>query len=364
MMHSIVTQLDRMVFEFEDRIYPTEMDRKTDAFHLTLTNGNSRQRLEVVSLTSDPASGFCGAGRYVQNWAPAVLPVPEYRASPKPLVSCVILLTFNDNFVFNFLIPSIIANTTVPYEIIIVCNGVNLDLQQFKDFTVVTSETGCVSKGYNAGVAKAEGKYVAIFHDDCIVRQYQWHDVLLRALEEGHFAASPESQFYEVFQFHFLKGTPLIISKDNYERLGGHDELFFAGIEDIDFSYRILRKGHSLKQVSMPYTHFNGMSTVILLNNQSTTIKTAFGYCLIPESAIAKWKTRFMTSVEIRTLLRQVNAENLKYFRQKCESASDMENRTYSEVFTEKEFPALFSIKKAYQDWLLGSLPRSSASAT
>jgi len=352
-----------MVFEFEDLIYPTEMDHKTDAFHLKITSGNSRQRLEVISSTPDPAAGFCAAGSYVQNWPPSVLPVPGYSASPKPLVSCVILLTFNDKFVSNFLIPSIIANTTVPYEIIIVSNGVNVDLQQFKEFTVVTSETGCVSKGYNTGVAKAKGRYVAIFHDDCIVRQYQWHDVMLRALEEGHFAASPESCHAEMLQFHFLKGTPLTISKENYERLGGHDELFFAGIEDIDFSYRILRKGHSLKKVSMPYAHFNGMSTVILLNNQSNAIKTAFGYCLIPESAIAKWKTRFMNSVEVRTLLRNVNAENMKYFRRKCESASDMANKKYSEVFTEKDFPALFSIRKAYQEWLCGSLPRSAGAA-
>ena len=361
-MRSIVTERDRMVFEFEDLVYPTEMDHKTAAFHLKVTNGNSRQRLEVASLTSDPASGFCGAGSYVQNWPPSVSPVPEYRASTRPLVSCIILLTFNDRFVSNFLIPSIISNTTVPYEIVIVHNGVNIDLQQFKDFTVVSSETGCVSKGYNAGVAKAKGRYVAIFHDDCIVAQYQWHDVMLRALEEGHFAASPESNYNEMFRVEFLKGTPLVISKENYERLGGHDEFFFAGIEDMDFSYRILRKGHSLKKVSMPYAHFNGMSTVILLNDQSNAIKTVFGYCLIPERAIAKWKTRIMNSVEIRTLLRKVNTENLKYFRRKCESASDLENRTYSEVFTEKEFPALFSIRKAYQEWLLG-LPRSAGAA-
>jgi hypothetical protein len=109
----------------------------------------------------------------------------------------------------------------------------------------------------------------------------------------------------------------------------------------------------------MPYTHFNGMSTVILLNNQSNAIRTVFGYCLIPQGAITKWKTRFMNSVEVRALLRQVNTENLKYFRHKCESASDIENKKYSEVFTEKDFPALFSIRKAYQEWLLGSLPRS-----
>lgn len=356
MIQCVLREPDRLVFEFEDFIYPNEIDHKTAAFYLKISNSNNRQQLEVISFTSDPKQGFCQAGSYVQNFPSSVLNVSEYKASSMPLVSCIILLTFNDQFVSNFLIPSIIANTTVPYEIILVYNGVNIDMQQFKDFTVVASETGCVSKGYNAGVAKAKGKYVAIFHDDCLITQYQWHDVMLQTLQEGHFAASPESYYNEMLQFNFLKGVPLVLSKKNYESMEGHDELFFAGIEDIDFSYRILRKGHSIKEVSMPYIHFNGMSTVILLNNQSDAIKTAFGYCLIPESAIAKWKTKIMNAIEIRTLIQEVNTENLKYFRQKWESSSDIEDRKYTAVFTEKEFPALFSIRKSYQEWLFGSL--------
>lgn len=354
MIQSIVNEPNRMVFELEDFIYPNVIDHKTEAFHLKITNNNSAQQLEIISFTSDPKQGFCQAGSYVQNFPTSVLPILEYSVSKEPLVSCIILLTFNDKFVSNFLIPSIIANTTVPYEIIIVYNGVNSNLELFRDFTVVNSETGCVSKGYNTGVAKAKGKYVAIFHDDCLITQYQWHDVMLQALQEGHFAASPESYYNEMFQFNFLKGTPLVLSKDNYESMGGHDELFFAGIEDIDFSYRILRKGYSIKEVSMPYVHFNGMSTVILLNNQSEAIKIVFGYCLIPESAIAKWKTRIMNSLEIQTLIQQVNAENLKYFRWKSESVSEIEGMKYTEIFTEKEFPALFSIRQSYQEWLFG----------
>jgi hypothetical protein len=142
------------------------------------------------------------------------------------------------------------------------------------------------------------------------------------------------------------------MSKENYETLGGHDTFYFAGIEDVDFSYQMIKKGCKIDKIVMPYKHFNGMSTVILLNENPELIKTLFGYCLIPEKVIEEWKTQAMHSSEIMVLIQDVNGENLKYFNQKNAFNSDEEKKKYTASLTATDFPALFSIPKNYKEWL------------
>src|SRR5580698_10058309 len=97
------------------------------------------------------------------------------RSKHAPLMSCIILLTANDLFVANHLIPSILANSKGhDIEILIVYNGLGADLDLFRRFDVSVAEFGCVAKGYNQGVNRARGKYVAIFHDDCMLADENW----------------------------------------------------------------------------------------------------------------------------------------------------------------------------------------------
>lgn len=338
-------------YTFVQPIYSKEANYQTKDFHLKITTLNAQQKLEVLSFTKKPEDGFCLAGSYIQKIPDRNLNI-KYAKASEPLLSCIILLTFNDKFVHHFLIPSILANTTVPYEIIIVYNGSHVNLELFKKFTVVKSETGCVSKAYNKGVLEAKGKYIALFHDDCLIEQFQWHDLMLAKLQKGTFAVSTEIVYNSMYDFYFLKGTPLVMSKENYEAVGGHDAFYFAGIEDVDFSYKMIKKGHKIDKISMPYRHFNGMSTVILLNENPELIKTLFGYCLIPEKAIEDWKTQAMHASEIMVLIQDVNGENLKYFNQKNDFNSDEEKKKYTASLTATDFPALFSIRKNYKEWL------------
>jgi len=101
----------------------------------------------------------------------------QFRNAERPAVSCIILLTANDIFVKHGLIPSIIQNSAGwDIEILIVHNGLLADLGQFGNLEVVASEFGHVSKAYNAGAETANGEYLAIFHDDCIVADPHWID--------------------------------------------------------------------------------------------------------------------------------------------------------------------------------------------
>ncbi|WP_299222393.1 glycosyltransferase [uncultured Aquimarina sp.] len=351
MISTTIDTRDHIEFTFKEPIYTKDVNHRTKDFHLKITTTREVQKLEIRTFTKNPEHGFCLAGCYIQD-IPDHNPDIHYVQTDEPLVSCIILLTFNDKFVYNFLIPSILVNTTIPYEIIIVYNGSNVNLELFKDFTIIQSETGCVSKAYNIGVAKAKGKYIALFHDDCLVTHYQWHDMMLGKLQKDTYAVSTEVVYNEMFDFDFLKGTPLVMTAEDYKTIGGHDEFYFAGIEDVDFSYQMIKKGWKIEKITMPYKHFNGMSTVILLNDQPELIKRLFGYCLIPENIIERWKTKVMSFSEIILLIQEVNGENLKYFNKKNRFVSDEEKKQYTASLTATDFPALFSIRTVYKEWL------------
>lgn len=311
------------------------------------------QCLHITSDTADPRDGFCGAGSFIQRFAPYPLDALSYAGSRCPEISCIILLTFNCHFVQNFLIPSIVANTTLPYEIIIVYNGAATDLSLFERFNLIQSETGCVSKAYNTGVAAAKGRYIALFHDDCMVTSPGWHQPMIAAIDRGAFATSTESLYNPHFALEYLKGSPLLMPKANYEFIGGHDEFYFAGIEDLDFSYRIQLQGYTVKKVTIPYRHFRGMSTVILLSGRAEEVRTLFGYCVIPESAIEKWKARYMGSSETQAMIQAVNRENLQYFRMKWSMSAHGDTVMNRESLNPGTYPALSNIRTTYQQWLL-----------
>jgi len=334
---------------FNEVIYDDCIEHKTSSFHLKITDEDSGQLLHITSYTPNPKQGFCEAGAFIQKITPNDIDLRSYVKPDEPVMSCIILLTFNCYFVQYFLIPSIIAHTTTPYEIIIVYNGIATDLTAFDNFNLIESETGCVSKAYNKGVTAAKGKFIAIFHDDSLITTHNWHQPMLAAINDGAFAASTESVYNPHFKFDFLKGTPLVMSKANYELIGGHDEFYFAGIEDMDFSYRIQHKGYSVKRIAIPYRHFNGMSTVILLAGDSALMRILFGYCLIPEHIIEKWKARLMNSSETQDMMQAVHGENFKYFQNKLQSDKPLN----SEFLTIEKYPALYNIRSTYQNWLI-----------
>ncbi len=102
----------------------------------------------------------------------------------------------------------------------------------------------------------------------------------------------------------------------------------------------------------MPYRHFNGMSTVILLSDDTSLMRTLFGYCLIPENVIERWKNRLMGAAETLSLMLAVHQENLNYFSSKKSLSTNAGEITSLQQPTPGEYPALFNIRKTYQEWL------------
>ena len=234
--------------------------------------------------------------------------VGDFRNAAEPLLSCVILLTANDLFVRRQLVPSIIASSRGwPIEIVVVHNGPNLDLAPFERLTVVQSEFGWVARGYNAGVAAARGRYVAIFHDDCLLDDPRWIERALAGLSEQTLALSAEIQtspflrtvftspeigdgtrFSEACDLAMAKCVPLVMERERYLELGGFDEYYYVGMEDLDFTQQLLVAGYRVGHLPIGSWHFNGMSTVCLLSRQADLFRQLFACHLVPAAALAE----------------------------------------------------------------------------
>lgn len=224
--------------------------------------------------------------------------VGEFRNASEPLLSCVILLTANHRFVARHLIPSIISNSAgFPVEILVVYNGVEMDIGGFGGLPVIPSPFGWVSRGYNAGVEAARGRYVALFHDDCMVCSPRWIPRSIAMLDDGHAAVTPELQNKPTGlggEFILAKNVPLVMRRQDFLDLGGYDEFHYAGYEDQDFTYELLSRGMSIGRLDLPYLHFDGMSTVALLSRKPELFSTLFGFRALARDTIRSLRSEVL----------------------------------------------------------------------
>jgi len=257
-------------------------------------------------------------------------------------VSCIILSNLNDKFVKRRTIPSIIANSQFEsIEIIVVDNSPEQDFERdypvgLNNVKIHTSEPFHIAKGYNKGVQEASGKYIAIFHDDCEVRDEDWIVKFTRVLNDKVYAVSPQlhhqktttkNEFTQVdsivqprgayFQ-EYLKECPLVMERDKFLEVGGYDETYYFGYEDIRFTDSINNLDKHIMQVDIGFKHYNGMSTVLLAH-------------LNDKEKLEEYKNLFC-DIEDKSEFRNIfNSDKVKQFFKKlvgfewpsCETGSD-----------------------------------------
>lgn len=247
-----------------------------------------------------------------------------FTNSDQPVLSCIILLTANEQFALKHLIPSIIHNTRdCAMEIILVYNGAGANLDYFRVFRIYTSEFAAVARGYNTGARAARGEYLAIFHDDCVINDSCWASKCIRLLARDAVVVSPEVLRVHVGPFRdpfiIAKNVPLVIRTKDYWRLGGYDELYYAGWEDLDFTYKVLSQHESLQRVNMDYLHFNGMSTIILLGTNPSLYTRLFDNSVLPLRVIRALRKECLEKLLRWPSIRLISSRNLSYFAEKFE---------------------------------------------
>ena len=201
-------------------------------------------------------------------------PYPEVGApaarAAAPLVSCSIVVNHNALFVREQLIPSLFANTRAqPFEVVLVHNGATDSEALLAAFGGVRCASGAVSVAYNAGAALARGRYLAFFHDDCMVDDERWLEKCTAALDRGAAAVAAEFRrleridSVEVPPLPVAKCVPLVIPAEGFAAAGRFDEFHYLGYEDLDLTLRLAQLGKRVEAVDLRMRHFDGMSSVL-----------------------------------------------------------------------------------------------------
>ena len=206
-------------------------------------------------------------------------------------ISCIIINTFNDFFVKNRTIPSILETTQHlngwDVEIIVIDNSGTDDFEKDnihltnKNIRIVKSEPHHLPKAFNRGVQESKSKYIAIFHDDCEILEDNWVPIMTEPLNDTVYATGTEMHkgINKGADYNhdrpYLKEVPLVMEKDRFMEIGGYDEKYYWGFEDVMFSEKITKKYKKLiKEVPVKYLHFNGMSTKLLHAKNDSGIST------------------------------------------------------------------------------------------
>ena len=183
-------------------------------------------------------------------------------------ISCIVLSNLNDSFVKQRIIPSIIENSkSHSIEIIVVDNSSTQDFE-CNNVKVIHTEPYHIPKAYNKGVSIAKGKYIALFHDDCELLDDNWIDKFTSELNDDVYAVSPE--IYNNTEGQFLKEVPLVMERKNFLDIGGYDETYYFGYEDVLLSKTIFNLNKKIKEVKISYDHYGGMSSILISANDKT----------------------------------------------------------------------------------------------
>jgi hypothetical protein len=217
----------------------------------------------------------------------------DFSNSKKPVISCIILLTMNDLFVKNQLIPSIIKNSIgEKIEIIIVDNSEENRVNKFKNFKYIKSNAYHISKALNKGAKYSKGEYLAFFQDDVILDDSQWIKKSLKKLNDTTYAVSTKIDNI------VARNELLIIKKKIFEEINGYDENIFTGQEEIDLSFNIFSRGKKIEKINTKTQHLGAISTILLTSSKSKEINELVSYNILCSSIIKKLRDYYLNKIK------------------------------------------------------------------
>lgn len=219
----------------------------------------------------------------------------------------VVILNYNVRYFLELCLKSVEASLgNINSEIIVVDNNspdgsCSMLKRLFPEVLLIEnkSNTG-FSKGNNIGVEQAKGEYICILNPDTVVAEDTFTKLLKFAeskeqlgivgcrLIDGSGAYLPESKrnipsplisFKKIFGYDkqyyangltqrdignvdILVGAFMLMKRDVYNEINGFDEDYFMYGEDIDISYRVLKKGY--------HNYYFGKTTIIHFKGEST----------------------------------------------------------------------------------------------
>lgn len=187
--------------------------------------------------------------------------------------------------------------TTLPYELIVVDNNSTVTLGGLKweetvDKYIKNDQNLGVAKGWNQGLAVAEGEHIAILNNDIQVYEH-WLDDLIEGLQ--HVSVCQATPMYDLpygraqeardRRQEWLTKTPdqylrdfrdfscTVTTRKLMDEIGPFDENYGIGYgEDIDFYFRCEQAGKTVKSNKRVNIHHVGSATAHTLGYQGLKV--------------------------------------------------------------------------------------------
>lgn len=174
------------------------------------------------------------------------------------------------------------ANVSLPYEVIVVCNGQDKELVEFVstqphiDKYCLNSVNVGVARSWNMGAEMAEGDFLCYLNDDVAVGKNAIESLCSLFDDPKVGEVGPAGSYWENLQHHsyaegdqpiesdVISGFCFLAREVTFRQLGGFDiEFTPAGYEEIDFSFRIRQAGLKCivhPGVAIKHFHHHGVS--------------------------------------------------------------------------------------------------------
>ncbi|GBR73268.1 putative glycosyl tranferase A family protein [Candidatus Termititenax aidoneus] len=285
----IVLQAKKLIEKkYAGAIISYEVDQNNyDRAAIKITKSDNKLDIKAVAIDL-----FSTINNYPNYYPYKDKSAPANVDAKQPLLTCIIVVAFNELFVLNQTIPSILANTKdIPFEIIIVGNDSVSKADLFKHLPVkyidASSAPFHVSRAYNLGIKSAQGQYIAILHDDAVIDDVLWAEKCIKVIDSEQFILlSATIQQRDVLGSVTVGGTPLLMFRAALtQKYGLFDENIYIGFEENEYSARMLANNISVRYTPCRVFHMKSSSTAILFNHDSELFKILFSLNIMPK----KW---------------------------------------------------------------------------
>jgi GT2 family glycosyltransferase len=271
----------------------------------------------------------------------------------KPLVAIIILNWNGKNYLEQFL-PSVLASTYLPLNIVLADNASTDDSivfvrTHYPQITIITlSQNFGFAKGYNEALKKVKADYYVLLNSDVAVSS-GWIEPIIALMEKDRAigACQPKilmqsnksmfeyagaaggwidylgypfargrifdvceedkGQYQTNEKIFWASGAAFFISTNAYHAMGGFDEYFFAHQEEIDLCWRLQLAGYSIMVCPTSEVYHVGGGTlpkgnrqkvylnfrnnlIMLFKNLSLSVKWYIILIRLCLDAIAAWK--------------------------------------------------------------------------
>ncbi len=237
--------------------------------------------------------------------------------------AAIVILNWNGKDLMRRFLPSVICNSNVQdVEVIVADNGSSDDsleilAEEFPQVPLIPLDKNYgFAEGYNRALKQIDADYYVLLNSDVEIKQNQWILPLIQFMDENPDVAACQpkvlsakhpqcfeyagaaggfvdkygypfcrgrimnvvendnSQYDNAIDVMWATGAAMIVRKNDYWKVGGLDELFFAHMEEIDLCWRMRALGKRIVCVpSVEVYHLGGASL-----NQGNPRKTFLNF--------------------------------------------------------------------------------------